>query len=108
MRNYGVIGVRVPMEREEFPVSMRGGLICGDICFVRRAYPEIAFIRTGIHREAEGITQWKELQSIQSATLTTRTFDYKRPDFPKQVRADIDRLNRVEYRSVAHPNTKSR
>ncbi|MBU6486248.1 MAG: hypothetical protein KGQ57_00305 [Burkholderiales bacterium] len=108
MRNYGVIGVHLPMEREEFPASMRGGFICRNICFVLRAYPEIAFIRTGIQREAEGFTQWKELQSIQSAMLTTRTFDYKRPDLPEKVRADIDRLNRGEHCSVAQPNTKSR
>jgi type VI secretion system secreted protein VgrG len=45
----------------------------------------VRFIRTGLREEVDGFTQWSERQRIQSATLTTRTFDYKRPDLPKQV-----------------------
>ena len=51
--------------------------------------PELApnvvqFRRTGLREEADGLTQWKEQQEIQSATLTTRTFDYKRPGLTKE------------------------
>ena len=81
-------------------------VLMDDLYFVPQLKtPEIAFIRTGIHREVDGFTQWKELQSIQSATLTTRTFDYKRPDWPKQVRADIDRLNRVPAQGEVYDYT---
>ncbi|PMS18379.1 type VI secretion system tip protein VgrG [Trinickia dabaoshanensis] len=45
----------------------------------------VRFLRTGLREEVDGFTQWKERQQIQSAKLTTRTFDYKRPDLPKQV-----------------------
>ena len=50
----------------------------------------VRFIRTGLHEEVDGFTQWKERQQIQSANLTTRTFDYKRPDLPKQVDGALD------------------
>ncbi len=54
--------------------------------------PTARFVRTGIDDEIDdGFTQWKELQRIQSATLTTRTFDYKRPDLHKQVSGDMSR-----------------
>lgn len=45
----------------------------------------IRFRRVGLGEEADGLTQWKEQQCVQSATLTTRTFDYKRPDLRKQI-----------------------
>ncbi len=43
------------------------------------------FHRTGLREEIDGITQWKEQQQIQSATLTTGTCDYKRLDLPKRI-----------------------
>ena len=71
-------------------------VLMDDLYFVPQLeQQEIAFLRTGVRQEADGFTQWKEQQSLQSATLTTRTFDYKRPDWPKAVSADIDRLNPV-------------
>ncbi|WP_116137796.1 type VI secretion system Vgr family protein [Trinickia diaoshuihuensis] len=50
----------------------------------------IEFRRAGLREEADGLTQWKAQQQIQSAKLTTRTFDYKRPDLPKQMVSVID------------------
>ncbi|TAM54200.1 MAG: type VI secretion system tip protein VgrG [Paraburkholderia sp.] len=50
----------------------------------------VEFRRTGLREEVEGLTQWKEQQAIQSATLKTRTFDYKRPDLPKEVTSAIN------------------
>ena len=44
----------------------------------------VRFVREGLRGEVEGLTQWRLRQSIQSATLTSRTFDYKRPDLIKQ------------------------
>jgi type VI secretion system secreted protein VgrG len=49
----------------------------------------VRFHRTGLREEVDGFTQWKEQQQIQSAKLTTRTFDYKRPDLHKEVRSAI-------------------
>ena len=49
----------------------------------------VLFHRTGLREETDGLTQWKEQQEIQSATLTTRTFDYKRPDLHKEVGMSI-------------------
>jgi len=50
----------------------------------------VVFRRVGLREEADGLAQWKEQLQIQSATLTTRTFDYKRPDLPKEVTSAID------------------
>ncbi|HVW52075.1 MAG TPA: type VI secretion system Vgr family protein [Trinickia sp.] len=50
----------------------------------------VEFRRTGLREEVDGLTQWKEQQAIQSATLKTRTFDYKRPDLPKEVTSAIN------------------
>jgi type VI secretion system secreted protein VgrG len=50
----------------------------------------VQFRRTGLREEADGLTQWKEQQQIQSATLTARTFDYKRPDLSKEVVSDTN------------------
>jgi type VI secretion system secreted protein VgrG len=71
-------------------------VLMDDLYFVPQLeQQEIAFLRAEVRQEADGFTQWKEQQSLQSATLTTHTFDYKRPDWPKTVSADIDRLNPV-------------
>ena len=51
--------------------------------------PVVRFARTGLNEEVDGFTQWRERQQLQSAKLTTRTFDYKRPDLHKEVRSAI-------------------
>lgn len=47
--------------------------------------PIVQFGRMGIGDELDGFTQWKEQLQIESAQLTLRSFDYKRPDLPRQV-----------------------
>ncbi len=81
-------------------------VLMDDVYFVPQLEQrEISFIRTGVRQETEGFTQWKEVQSIQSATLTTRTFDYKRPDLPKEIRADVARLNPVPAQGEVYDYT---
>ncbi|MBN3851346.1 type VI secretion system tip protein VgrG [Paraburkholderia sp. Ac-20342] len=46
---------------------------------------EMKFSRAGANEEFDGLTQLSEQQEAQSATLTTATADYKRPDLDKQV-----------------------
>lgn len=53
------------------------------------AQQTIRFHRTGLREEVDGFTQWKERQRIQSASLTTSTFDYKRPDLPMRTGGPI-------------------
>ncbi|NIE64385.1 type VI secretion system Vgr family protein [Burkholderia sp. Ax-1719] len=50
--------------------------------------PVVQFGRMGIGDELDGFTQWKEQLQIESAQLTSRSFDYKRPDLPRQVQGD--------------------
>jgi len=65
-------------------------VLMDDVYFVPQLEQKtVRFIRTGLREEVEGFTQWKEQQQIQSAKLTTRTFDYKRPDLHKQVNSAI-------------------
>ena len=65
-------------------------VLMDDLYFVPQLEQKtVRFNRTGLREEVDGFTQWKEQQQIQSATLTTRTFDYKRPDLPKQVDSAI-------------------
>ena len=65
-------------------------VLMDDLYFVPRlADKTVRFVRTGLREESEGFTQWKEQQLIPSAKLTTRTFDYKRPDLHKEVRSAI-------------------
>ena len=65
-------------------------VLMDDVYFVPQLEQKtVRFVRTGLREEVEGFTQWKEQQQIQSAKLTTRTFDYKRPDLPKEVRSAI-------------------
>src|SRR5471030_2288305 len=45
----------------------------------------VQFSHAGTNDEAAGLSQWKEQQSVESAQLTTRTSDYKRPDLPKEI-----------------------
>ncbi|RQN40798.1 type VI secretion system Vgr family protein [Paraburkholderia tropica] len=46
---------------------------------------ELKFSRAGTGEEFDGLTQLSEQQEAQSATLTTATADYKRPDLDRQV-----------------------
>ncbi|KWD62634.1 type VI secretion system Vgr family protein [Burkholderia ubonensis] len=39
----------------------------------------VAFYRSDTHAEADAFTQWSGTRTLQSVTLTTRTFDYKSP-----------------------------
>ncbi len=39
----------------------------------------VQFSRNGTSSEVDGLTHWSGLRSIHSASLTTRTFDYKNP-----------------------------
>lgn len=66
-------------------------VLMDDAYFLPELEPKtVEFRRTGLREEVDGLTQWKEQQAIQSATLTTRTFDYKRPDLPKEVTSAIN------------------
>jgi type VI secretion system secreted protein VgrG len=47
--------------------------------------PVVQFGRMEIGDELDGFTQWKEQLQMESAQLTTRTFDYKRPDLTREV-----------------------
>ncbi|RQH09899.1 type VI secretion system Vgr family protein [Paraburkholderia dinghuensis] len=46
---------------------------------------ELKFSRAATNEEFDGLTQLSEQHEAQSATLTTATADYKRPDLNKQV-----------------------
>jgi type VI secretion system secreted protein VgrG len=50
----------------------------------------VKFGRMAIGGEFDGLTQWKEQLQIESAKLTSRSFDYKRPDLPRQIRGVTD------------------
>ncbi|PMS15137.1 type VI secretion system tip protein VgrG [Trinickia dabaoshanensis] len=65
----------------------------------------ITFHRMGLREEAEGLTQWKAQQQIQSAKLTTRTFDYKRPDLPKQIVSLTDASDTVPAQGEVYDYT---
>lgn len=43
--------------------------------------------RAGAREEFDGFTSWRERLQLQSARLTTSTFDYKRPDLEKRTQA---------------------
>ena len=43
--------------------------------------------RAGASAEFDGFTSWRERLQLQSALLTTSTFDYKRPDLEKRTQA---------------------
>lgn len=78
-----------------------------DLYFVPRLdTPTARFARNGVDEEVEGgFTQWSERQRIQSATLTTRTFDYKRPDLHKQVSGDVSRDGSVPAQGEVYDYT---
>ncbi|CAB3960522.1 MULTISPECIES: type VI secretion system Vgr family protein [Burkholderia] len=52
--------------------------------------PVVEFGPTEISGELDGFAQWKEQLQIDSAQLTSRSFDYKRPDLPRQVQGVTD------------------
>lgn len=49
----------------------------------------LRFRRTGLREEVDGLSQWREQQQIQSASLTTSTCDYMRLDLPKRISGKI-------------------
>ncbi|RKP43442.1 type VI secretion system Vgr family protein [Trinickia fusca] len=58
----------------------------------------VRFSRAGLDDEADGLTQWVEKGQLDSAQLTTRTFDYKRSDLNKEIvtsREDVPAQNRL-------------
>ncbi|TAM53423.1 MAG: type VI secretion system tip protein VgrG [Paraburkholderia sp.] len=81
-------------------------VLMDDLYFVPQLEQEaVRFIRTGLREEVEGFTQWKEQQQIQSAKLTTRTFDYKRPDLHKQVNSAISPRDDIPARGEVYDYT---
>ena len=42
----------------------------------------VGFYRAGVSSEADSVTQWSGTRTLQSALLSTRTFDYKSPSTP--------------------------
>lgn len=61
-------------------------VIMDDLYFVP-PLPEqvVKFSRSDMDEEFDGFTQWSEQQDTQSESITTNTFDYMRPDLPKEV-----------------------
>ncbi|MEQ5839406.1 type VI secretion system tip protein VgrG [Paraburkholderia acidicola] len=61
-------------------------VIMDDLYFVP-PLPEqvVRFSRSGTNEEFDGLTQWSEQQDSQSESITTNTFDYMRPDLPKEI-----------------------
>ena len=44
--------------------------------------PSVKFYRAGTSSEVDALTQWSGTRTLQSVSLTTRTFDYKSPSTP--------------------------
>lgn len=67
-------------------------VLCDDSYFVPELKQAVVrFGRMAIGGEFDGFTQWQEVLQIESAELTSRTFDYKRPDLlPRQIRGVTD------------------
>jgi type VI secretion system secreted protein VgrG len=67
-------------------------VLCDDSYFVPALKQAVVrFGRMAIGGEFDGFTQWQEVLQIESAELTSRTFDYKRPDLlPRQIRGVTD------------------
>ncbi|WP_116136261.1 type VI secretion system Vgr family protein [Trinickia diaoshuihuensis] len=81
-------------------------VLMDDLYFVPElAQKTVRFVRTGLREEVDGFTQWKERQQIQSAKLTTRTFDYKRPDLPKQVDGAVSTRDEVPAQGEVYDYT---
>ncbi|RKP46979.1 type VI secretion system Vgr family protein [Trinickia fusca] len=81
-------------------------VLMDDLYFAPQLKQEtVKFFRNGVRQEVDGLTQWKEQQEIQSATLTTSTFDYKRPDWPKHVSGDVSRNDSVPSQGEVYDYT---
>ncbi|MBN3732427.1 type VI secretion system Vgr family protein [Burkholderia sp. Tr-20390] len=52
------------------------------LAFVPLSPETVRFYRGGTAGEADAFTQWSGTRTLQSVTLTTRTFDYKNPSQP--------------------------
>lgn len=66
-------------------------VLTDDVYFVPQLRQSIVeFSHTGFSGEMDGFVQWKEQLQIESAQLTSRSFDYKRPDLPRQVQGVTD------------------
>ncbi|OXI36482.1 type VI secretion system Vgr family protein [Burkholderia aenigmatica] len=66
-------------------------VLTDDVYFVPQLkQPVVEFGPTEISGELDGFAQWKEQLQIDSAQLTSRSFDYKRPDLPRQVQGVTD------------------
>ncbi|WP_175899438.1 type VI secretion system Vgr family protein [Burkholderia vietnamiensis] len=66
-------------------------VVTDDVYFVPQLkQPVVEFGPTEISGELDGFAQWKEQLQIDSAQLTSRSFDYKRPDLPRQVQGVTD------------------
>ncbi|TGN93912.1 type VI secretion system Vgr family protein [Burkholderia sp. USMB20] len=66
-------------------------VLTDDVYFVPQMRQSIVeFSHTGFSGEMDGFVQWKEQLQIESAQLTSRSFDYKRPDLPRQVQGVTD------------------
>ncbi|WP_421378571.1 type VI secretion system Vgr family protein [Paraburkholderia sp. DD10] len=58
-------------------------VITDDIGSLRPISPQVVdFYRSGTNSEADAFVQWSGTRTLQSTTLTTRTFDYKAPSAP--------------------------
>lgn len=66
-------------------------VLTDDVYFVPQLRQSVVeFGATEISGELDGLAQWKEQLQIDSAQLTSRSFDYKRPDLPRQVQGVTD------------------
>lgn len=71
-------------------------VLTDDVYFVPQLKQSIVeFSHTGFSGEMDGFVQWKEQLQIESAQLTSRSFDYKRPDLPRQVQGVTDTQNKL-------------
>ena len=50
--------------------------------FTQLSPATVEFYRAGVGSEADALTQWSGTRTLQSALLSTRTFDYKSPSTP--------------------------
>jgi type VI secretion system secreted protein VgrG len=65
----------------------------------------VQFSHAGTNDEAAGLSQWKEQQSVESAQLTTRTSDYKRPDLPKEISGSTKNQSELPAQGEVYEHT---
>lgn len=71
-------------------------VLTDDVYFVPQLRQSVVeFSHTGFSGEMDGFVQWKEQLQIESAQLTARSFDYKRPDLPRQIQGVTDTQNQL-------------